>query len=969
MKGFPLEGFFYFLLFESISMYLIFFDFSFNPDFQLFLPTAYIAENRNTHWYMLRKASEEVLRSIAIPLSEAQKEALKLVNHLQMPILIEKYIPKGNLIEDIYKNRDKKRYIQQQIEEKTAKLIEIIIENDFYLSLNYVNRQEILEKYHIKSTKKELVPFLEFEKGTNGIHYRLSLYDQGQPIIPSEHKIELLNNLRSWVVIDKNLMKLKDINVLHIKPFLDKTEVFIPEKLIPEYFNKFLKEVLKKAEISTIGFDMIQKSVIISSKIKFLHDVFINRYKIYIEFDYDGYIFYSNQSKKSYSSLEILPNEQIRIYNYKRNHLEELKKYHMLEEMGFINEGGNFSVEDTYPFATYFQLLLHKEELLSKGFIIESLEIGGKSIEMEPFELLFEETKMENDWFDINIWVQQGENRFHFSSLVKNIKESNPIYISSKGSIFIIPKEWFSKYEKIAKFGKIEGEKLRLPKNNYALLEDLPEVKPQHLSQKIDYSPSPNLKATLRPYQREGVKWLLEHYYNGMGACLADDMGLGKTLQTLALLVDIHDKLPEKNIEYPEDLFQIGQKQKEALKVLVILPSSLVFNWYDEAKRFAPQLKCTQYVGNDRKVKAKRLLNYDIVFTSYPIVIRDAKIFEKYEFRYIILDESQRIKNKDSQIFKVINSLQSSHRISLSGTPIENSLTDLWSQMQFINPNILGTFAQFNKYFKTEIEKKKNPVALAELKTIISPFLLRRTKEQVLDDLPEMEEQIAYCELSQAQRKWYESEKSKVRNQLLLTEENVQISTLNMLTKLRQLSNHPKLLDKESDIPSGKYEEVISYLELINNSSQKALIFSSFVSHLEIYQEWCQVHHMAYATLTGSVSLEQRKLQVEAFQNDPKVSFFFISLKAGEVGLNLTAASYVLLLDPWWNPFSERQAIARAHRLGQQHKVNVIRFVAKDTLEEKIIRLQENKKELSGNIIEEHILMDDVFNHLGEILE
>ena len=269
-------------------MYLIFFDFSFNPDFQLFLPTAYIAENRNTHWYMLRKASEEVLRSIAIPLSEAQKEALKLVNHLQMPILIEKYIPKGSLIEDIYKNRDKKRYIQQQIEEKTAKLIEIIIENDFYLSLNYVNRQEILEKYHIKSTKKELVPFLEFEKGTNGIHYRLSLYDQGQPIIPSAHKIELLNNLRSWVVIDKNLMKLKDINALHIKPFLDKTEVFIPEKLIPEYFNKFLKEVLKKAEISTIGFDMIQKSVIISSKIKFLHDVFTNRYKIYIEFDYDG---------------------------------------------------------------------------------------------------------------------------------------------------------------------------------------------------------------------------------------------------------------------------------------------------------------------------------------------------------------------------------------------------------------------------------------------------------------------------------------------------------------------------------------------------------------------------------------------------------------------------------------------------------------------------------------------------------
>ena len=290
--------------------------------------------------------------------------------------------------------------------------------------------------------------------------------------------------------------------------------------------------------------------------------------------------------------------------------------------------------------------------------------------------------------------------------------------------------------------------------------------------------------------------------------------------------------------------------------------------------------------------------------------------------------------------------------------------------MQFINPNILGSYHNFSKYFKFEIEKKHNYIVLEELKTIINPFLLRRTKQQVISDLPEIEEQIAYCELSEEQEKWYESEKSKVRNELLLMDsQNNQFNTLNMLTKLRQISNHPKLLDTDSTIVSGKYEEVINYLELLIQSEQKALIFSSFVSHLMIYEEWCKNHKIKFASLTGETPVAQRKSQVEMFQKDKSVSFFFISLKAGEVGLNLTAASYVLLLDPWWNPFSERQAISRAHRLGQENKVNVIRFVSKNTIEEKIIKLQQRKTALSENIIEENILMKDVLSNLKEILE
>ena len=306
----------------------------------------------------------------------------------------------------------------------------------------------------------------------------------------------------------------------------------------------------------------------------------------------------------------------------------------------------------------------------------------------------------------------------------------------------------------------------------------------------------------------------------------------------------------------------------------------------------------------------------------------------------------------------------------MSGTPIENSLSDLWSQMQFINPNILKSYASFYKNYEVEISKKKNTQALEELKTIISPFLLRRTKEQVLDDLPEMEEQIIYCPMSEAQHKWYETEKSKVRNQLLQINEPItEFNTLNMLMRLRKISLHPKLVDKESKIASGKYEEVINYMEELLQSSRKALIFSSFVSHLALYEEWCNKKGIKYAKLTGETPSFERKNQVEMFQNNPSISFFFISLKAGEVGLNLTQASYVLLLDPWWNPFSEKQAIGRAHRIGQQNKVNVIRFVSKDTIEEKIIKLQKSKRELSENIIDENHIIKEVMEQIDSLLE
>lgn len=309
-----------------------------------------------------------------------------------------------------------------------------------------------------------------------------------------------------------------------------------------------------------------------------------------------------------------------------------------------------------------------------------------------------------------------------------------------------------TRYKKIANFSTVKDETILVNKGNYTLLTEI--IPPTELE--IDripdetYQPSSKLKATLRPYQEEGVKWLVKHQQNQLGACLADDMGLGKTLQTIATLVFTKELLtPEPNVVQTVrlDLFSDPLEIKTYLKALIVLPSSLVFNWAQEILKFAPHLTIIKYTGSDRKKIAPYLETYDVILTTYTTLSKDISTLQKTQFNYIITDESQQIKNKESKIFKAINEIQATHKISLSGTPIENSLSDLWSQMEFINPGMLGSFPFFKDHFKTPIEKHQNQERIEELKLLIEPFILRRTKEQVAKDLPELSEQVIYTEM------------------------------------------------------------------------------------------------------------------------------------------------------------------------------------------------------------------------------
>ncbi|RYZ95111.1 MAG: DEAD/DEAH box helicase, partial [Sphingobacteriaceae bacterium] len=428
-----------------------------------------------------------------------------------------------------------------------------------------------------------------------------------------------------------------------------------------------------------------------------------------------------------------------------------------------------------------------------------------------------------------------------------------------------------------------------------------------------------------------GYNWFhfLKNYH--FGGCLADDMGLGKTIQTLALL--------QKHKEDTEEAGSSGTS-------LIIMPTSLIYNWLNEAKKFAPKLKMMVHTGTFRYKSPDVFKNYDVVITTYGISRIDIDLFKEYFFDYVILDESQNIKNPSSKSFQSVKLLKSRFKLILSGTPVENSVNDLWTQMSFINPGLLGTQQFFLNEFVTPIEKKKDEDKARRLQALIKPFVLRRTKEQVATELPPKTENLFYCQMSEEQAEVYEKIKSEYRNELLKSIEEgtyakQHIQVLQGLIKLRQIANHPGMIDAEYEGDSGKFENVVHTLANVLDGGHKVLIFSQFVKQLTIYREYFEDKGIPYVYLDGST--KNRGDVVQRFQEDEKTRVFLISIKAGGVGLNLTQADYVFILDPWWNPAVEQQAIDRTHRIGQTKNVFIYKFITKDTVEEKILALQQRK--------------------------
>ena len=561
------------------------------------------------------------------------------------------------------------------------------------------------------------------------------------------------------------------------------------------------------------------------------------------------------------------------------------------------------------------------------------------------------------DWFDLKVTIQWGDFIVSLKEIRRAILNKQDTIMLEDGTLGHIPEEWISQYSLLLRTGTEENGTLRVSKLHYTLLEDILDKIDNNTVQQdiearkrklLDYDAiqktplSPEIKATLRPYQLSGFHWMQALDELQWGGCLADDMGLGKTLQTISFLQYLKEKYP-------------GSTQ------LVVCPTSLIFNWENEIQKFCPAIKFYTYYGLQREFTETHFSEYDVVLTTYGVVRNDLENLTNFLWQYIILDESQAIKNPDARVTRAMQHLRSVNRLILSGTPVQNNTSDLYAQFNFLNPGLLGSREFFNREFAQPIDKQGNKEKTKYLKRLIHPFTLRRTKEQVAKDLPDKTVTVLWCTMDADQRRLYNQYRDNYRNLLLkkIDEEGLEksgIYVLEGLLRLRQICDHPAMLDhipgEEPVTSSVKIEELTREVQE-NAGNHKLLIFSQFTGMLKLIKEQFEEEGISHCYLDGATSLNKRKEEVTRFTEDESVKAFLISLKAGGVGLNLTVADYVYLVDPWWNPAAEQQAIDRAHRIGQKRKVFAYKMICKDTVEEKILQMQEKKKMLADELIHE----------------
>jgi superfamily II DNA or RNA helicase len=593
--------------------------------------------------------------------------------------------------------------------------------------------------------------------------------------------------------------------------------------------------------------------------------------------------------------------------------------------------------------------------------VVRSLLEAGWHVEAEgklyrkPGELRVEVTSG-IDWFELHGTVQFDDRQASLPELLAALKRGDNTVRLDDGTFGILPEEWLKKYGTLAGLGTAEGDHLRFTRAQVGLLDALLAAQPEATCDAVfarardelrrfegveALDPPAGFVGQLRGYQRDGLGWLHFLQRFAFGGCLADDMGLGKTVQVLALL----ESRRERRAAATD-----GQRPAPSL---VVVPRSLVFNWKQEAARFCPQLGVLDHTGIGRAEPGPHFQDYDVVLTTYGTLRRDILKLKDLTFDYCVLDEAQAVKNANTTTAKAVRLLRADHRLALSGTPVENHLGELWSLFEFLNPGMLGSAS----VFRLGGAGARNPDEETRLllARALRPFILRRTKEQVAKDLPQKTEQTLYCELEPPQRKLYDELRRHYRQALLdrvardgMGRSKIQI--LEALLRLRQAACHPGLIDKDrGDEASAKLDFLLPQLAEVLEEGHKVLVFSQFTSLLAIVRARLDEEGVPYEYLDGRTRNRQEK--VERFQNDPACKLFLVSLKAGGLGLNLTAAEYVYLLDPWWNPAVEAQAIDRTHRIGQTKPVFAYRLIAKDTVEEKVLELQKTKRDLADAII------------------
>ena len=771
----------------------------------------------------------------------------------------------------------------------------------------------------------------------------------------SSRSIKLLGSFYYWQGNTLNLID--NPAIVRVISFFDenKHELFIHAS----QFAQFQDEFLNKLEQSiSVKYDFVKKAPARVAK-KLSLDA-ITEYMIYLS-ESEDYILitpvvaYGDTEVAARSRKSIFAeNPAGGMYSIERKLTLEERFVRTIREQHPLFEDQNDS--------DFFYL--HKQEFLESGWFLDAFEqwrkneysilgfnqLSNNKLNAHKMEV---QTSVSSgiDWFEVHAKVNFGKQEVGLKEIQKAMHNKTRYVKLGDGTLGVMPKEWIDKFGSYFRSGTITDDFIKTHHANFQFIEEMfeKEVLSEEVLLKLDdyheklsnfqsiakTNVPKSLNAVLRDYQKEGLNWLnfLDEF--GFGGCLADDMGLGKTVQIIAYL-----------------LLQIEKGRTDAN--LVVVPTSLLFNWQLELDKFAPHLKRLIVYGADRKTKRPNFSEYDIVLTTYGTMLSDIEQLKSYNFNCIVLDESQAIKNPNSKRYKAARLLQGRQRLVMTGTPIENNTFDLYAQLSFVLPGLFGSAQRFKDEYSTPIDKFKETKRAKELQRKVHPFILRRTKTQVAKELPEKTEIVLHCEMGVEQRRVYDAYKQEFQLYLQKQETDAlnrnSLHVLQGLTKLRQICNSPALLsdDEYYGDESAKLTVLMDQINTLKGN-HKIIVFSQFVGMLELIKVALEKEGIEYAYLTGQT--KKREEQVDQFQNDDATRVFLISLKAGGTGLNLTRAEYVFLIDPWWNPAVENQAIDRAHRLGQENKVVAIRLITPETIEEKIIELQSRKKELVQDLV------------------
>ena len=907
-------------------------------------------------------------------LDDTDYKLIELMDTIQQDVVIRKFhkgkIKPRDFFFKVYKSEKPDKLLQNEIQKYLEKrrgkiLLQIYGKQLFEMGNDGEPTWKQIEVLDPTSTI-----LFHFRRNEDNTHYFPTIKYNDEKIEFHSKKSYIICKEPAFMVCDDKLYSFsKYVNGNKLVPFLKNKFLIVPKKVEDTYYRKFIAPLVASFDVYAKGFDIKTERYQPQPKISISelavntapslslfgnqndnnngNGTVIEEIKILFDvtFNYNSYNFRADNATEVSVKVEN-EDDNYTFFRIVRQTREEIRIINLLKGLGLElkNSKCTLSQAKAVDWLSKNRIFLKGENisLVQKHTNNKKYFIGISSISVDVRENI--------DWFDIHAIVKFGDYEIPFKDLRKIILRKGNEILLPNGEIGIIPDSWIKEYSELFAFmneNKLNRQALVLKKHHLALIKDLEtgNLAKVTMSKKleklrnfdqIDETIMPkNFVGDLRPYQKAGFNWLNFLNKYKFGGCLADDMGLGKTVQTLVMLQHLREN---------------GEKTPS----LLVMPTSLIYNWELEANKFTPDLKVHNYTGTNRVKDVSLFKEYDLVLTSYGITRLDIEVLKEFYFNYVILDESQTIKNPNSNISKCVKTLNSRSKLILTGTPLENSTMDLWSQMTFINPGLLGNQSFFKKEFLYPIEKHNNQDKTKKLYSIIKPFILRRHKSQVATELPEKVESIKYCTMTTMQEKHYDEVKSYFRNKILEQIEGFGVKRSHMillqgLTKLRQIANHPKMVESVYGGDSGKLDALTRMILSAISENHKILIFSQFVKHLSIVSDFLKTNKIDFAYLDGST--KNRQAQVERFQNEDNLKLFLISLKAGGLGLNLTKAEYVFILDPWWNPAVEQQAIDRAHRIGQENKVFTYKFITKNTVEEKILSLQRRKLKLATDLI------------------